>query len=204
MKENINLTVDKIIELGNLSLNFAKTNRFTLHQDGVRPESDTDHTFMLALLGCSLANSFYKDKLDIGLVSQFAMIHDLVEVYAEDTDTLVNNSVEAKKEKQERERKSIERIKEEFGSRFPYIHETIEKYEAQDTKEARFIKILDKILPRITNILNGSASNKKRKTKEEYALFLEGEMVKHEIYREEFPEVLSFFDEINKRTLDAF
>jgi hypothetical protein len=54
MKENINRTVDKIIELGNLSLNFSKTNRITLHQDGLRPESDTDHTFMLNLLACSL------------------------------------------------------------------------------------------------------------------------------------------------------
>lgn len=204
MKENLNVIVDKIVELGNLPLNFAKTNRFTLHQDGIRPESDTDHTFMLSLIACSLADSFYKDILDIGLVSQFAMIHDLVEVYAEDTDTLVNNSVEAKKEKQEREHKSIERIKEEFGSEFPYIHETIEKYEAQDTKEARFVKLLDKILPRITNILNGSASNKKRKTKEEYAVFLESSMSQHEHYREEFSELLDIFYEINKRTLDSY
>ncbi len=204
MVENINSTVDKIIELGNLSLNFSKIDRATLHQDGLRQESDTDHTFMLNLLACSLVDSFYKDILDIGLVSQFALVHDIVEVYAGDTDTLINNSEEAKKEKQEKESKSLERIKKEFSLEFPYVHKMIERYESQDTKEARFIKILDKILPRITNILNGCASNKKIKTKEEYSIFLESEKLKYNPYREEFPELFLLFDEINKRTLDAF
>ncbi len=204
MRENINLTVDKIIELANLSLEFAKTNRATLHQDGIRPESDTDHTFMLNLLACSLVDSIYKDRLDIGLVSQFALIHDIVEVYADDTDSLVNDSMEAKKEKEERERKSLERIKNEFGSEFPYIHQMIEKYESQNTPEARFIKILDKILPKLSNILNGCVSNKKRKTKEEYAIFLDSEMNKYKPFNDEFPELFLFFKEINKRTLDSF
>ena len=111
--------IDKVFELAKLSLDFAKVNRVTHHEDGIRNESDTDHTFMLSLIACSLADTFYKDKLDIGLVSQFALVHDLVEVHVGDTNSFINVSEEARKEKQERERKSLEKIKDEFGENFP-------------------------------------------------------------------------------------
>ncbi|MBP9765616.1 MAG: HD domain-containing protein [Candidatus Pacebacteria bacterium] len=204
MEKDINLISDKILELADLSLNFSKINRVTLHQDGKRPESDTDHTFMLSLLACSFANTFYKDKLDIGLVSQFATVHDLVEVYAGDTDTLVYNGENAKKIKEEKELESVQRIKKEFGLEFPWIHETIEKYESQYTKEARFIKIIDKILPKITGIFNNGIAIKRRKNKEEYRRFLEDQINSYKKYNEEFPELFLVFNEINKRSLDAF
>lgn len=50
--------VDKVLDLAKLSLLFAKTNRAVFHEDGVTPESDTDHTFMLALIGLFFGGYF--------------------------------------------------------------------------------------------------------------------------------------------------
>ncbi|MEN9338422.1 MAG: hypothetical protein RI945_147 [Candidatus Parcubacteria bacterium] len=196
--------IDRVFDLARLSLTFAKTNRVTRHEDGIRLESDTDHTFMLSLISCSLADTFYKDKLDIGLVSQFVTVHDLVEVYAGDTDSLVNSSLEAKKEKEQKEHESLERIKNEFGIEFPWIHQTIEKYESQDTQEARFVKLVDKILPKLTSVFNNASAIKIRKTKEEYQVFVDDQLASFNSYIEEFPELLIFFKYINKRTLECF
>lgn len=143
----------KITKLASLALDFGKVDRITSHQDGIHPESDTDHTVMLGILGTALASKLYKD-LDLGLVAQFALVHDLVEVHAGDTPTLVGVTPDFSKKKEKREKIAFNKIKKEFGGHFDWIHETIEKYEKLDTKEARFIKVLDKILPKITVILN--------------------------------------------------
>lgn len=68
---------NKIEELASLVLDFGKVDRITAHQDGVFPESDTDHTVMLGVIGVSLAKRLYND-LDLGLIAQFALVHDLV------------------------------------------------------------------------------------------------------------------------------
>lgn len=94
-----------------------------------------------------------------GLVSQFAIIHDFVEVYAGDTPTLHITHKDLFKEKEEREKLAYEKIKEEFYETFPWISETIDKYEKLDTKEARFIKVIDKVLPKLTVVLNNGTSS---------------------------------------------
>lgn len=144
-----------ILSLCSLLLDFGKVERITCHQDGVTHESDTDHTVMLAVFGSALAFQLYPN-LDIGLVAQFALVHDLVEVYAGDTPTLIDMTEDFMSEKKARETTALEKIAEEFWHTFPWIHTTIERYEKLDTKEARFIKVLDKILPKITVVLNGA------------------------------------------------
>jgi putative hydrolase of HD superfamily len=188
--------VDKVFDLAKLSLAFAKVNRVTHHEDGIRPESDTDHTFMLSLIACSLADTFYKDKLDIGLVSQFALIHDLVEVYAGDTNSFVNVSEESRKEKEERERKSLEKIKDQFGKDFPWIHTKIEEYESQNSKEARFVKFVDKILPELSHVLSGfSYINNSGLGKDYFLDFLDTKYHSLERkYGSDFPEILYLYN----------
>jgi hypothetical protein len=68
---------DAIVDLGRLVLRFGRTYRITLHDDGTTPESDTDHTVMLALIACALAPTV-DTRLDMGLVGQYALVHDLV------------------------------------------------------------------------------------------------------------------------------
>lgn len=198
--------IEKVLELAKLSFLFAKTNRATFHEDGLRPESDTDHTFALSLIACSIADTFYKDSLNIGLVSQFALIHDLVEVYAKDTDTFLNNSEESQKLKHEREAEALERIGKEFNLEFPWAHRLIEEYETQSNKEARFVKLIDKFLPEITNLLNNFAYIKSvNADREKFYSFYKGKFERlKDANIEEFPEVIKIYETISNRMYDLY
>jgi 5'-deoxynucleotidase YfbR-like HD superfamily hydrolase len=149
---------DALLALGGLSLQFATINRSTLLADGVNHESDTDHTVMLGLLACALASAVSPD-LDTGKVAQFALVHDLVEVYAGDTDTFGMVDDSRWENKKVREQKAFERIQKEFGAIFPWLINTIAEYESLESSEAKFIKTLDKALPKVTRYWNNGAMN---------------------------------------------
>lgn len=154
--------IQAIIDLGTLALAFGRVNRITCHPDGVTPESDTDHTVMLGLVACAFAERF-APTLDRGRIAEFALVHDLVEVYAGDTATARIMTDADHLDKEEREMAALARIKEEFDTELPWIGETIASYERRDTPEARFVKVVDKALPKITNILNGGVTFKGQK-----------------------------------------
>lgn len=141
-----------VIALGELALAFGRVPRITYHPDGTTPESDTDHTVMLSLIACSLAGRL---GLDVGEVAQLALIHDLVEVYAGDTATLRQPSAQDTAAKRRREHESFERIRARFGQAFPWLVEALQRYERQDSREARFVRGLDKCIVKITHLLNG-------------------------------------------------
>ena len=63
-------------------------------------------------------------------------------------------SEQDQKTKEEAEGKALERIKKEYADSFPWIAETIEAYESLATPEARFVKVFDKALPKLTHVLN--------------------------------------------------
>jgi 5'-deoxynucleotidase YfbR-like HD superfamily hydrolase len=185
-----------LIEVGKLILQFAKVNRVTLHEDGVRPESDTDHTVMLSVCACALAEKLYPE-LDRGKVAQFAIIHDLVEAYAMDTDSF-GLSEEGKRAKEDREHEAFVRIEREFKEVFPWIHNTIASYEVLDTKEARFVKTVDKCMTKITHLLNRGAYFKRRGlTQNEMWNNYQNIVRDAEIrYGAEFPEIIALSDEL--------
>lgn len=143
--------VDAVTNLGLLSLKFGEVNRITFHADGTTPESDTTHTVMLGLVACALAKEV---GLDTGMVARFALVHDLVEVYAGDIPTLRALSVDAKADKKSREHAAYSRIVSEFGLDLPWVDRTIATYERQEIREARFVRAVDKLLPKITHVAN--------------------------------------------------
>lgn len=190
-----------LIDIGKLAFRFSKTNRVTLHEDG-EPESDTDHTVMLSLCACALAPALYKEKLDIGKVAQFAIVHDLVEAYVGDTNT-INISEGDRTQKEKREMDSLLKIEKEFKHVYPWIHTTIAEYERKDTPEARFVKTLDKSMSKITNTINKGAALRKLGT-------TQNEIEKHFInqlneyrkkYGQEFPELMDITEELMNNML---
>ncbi len=185
----------KILSLCSLILDFGKVNRKSCHQDGTTFESDTDHTVMLGILACAIASKLYKN-LDLGLIAQFALIHDLVEVHAGDTPTLVGISEEFFQDKEAREAEALLKIKEEFGTEFPWIHQTIEKYESLDTKEAKYIKTLDKVLPKITVVLNNAKfiNDNNYVTKEEAKKSFDIQRIKLTNLIPDMPEILDIWE----------
>jgi 5'-deoxynucleotidase YfbR-like HD superfamily hydrolase len=147
---------DRLLDLGRLSLRLGTVDRITFHPDGVTPESDTDHTVMLGLVACAIADAYFP-ALDRGLVAQFAFVHDVVEAYAGDMPTLRALSARQKAQKRSRERAAWQRIRDELRT-LPWLAEMIAKYEAQDTAEARFVRAVDKLVPKLAHILNTAAT----------------------------------------------
>lgn len=144
-----------VVALGALALRFGLVDRITYHEDGETPESDTDHTVMLGLVACAYAAA--RDPgLDVGRVAVYALVHDLVEVYAGDTPTLVIDDDE-RDAKHRREAAALERIRDEF-TELPWVAETIDAYESGADPEARYVRAADKVMPRITHILNRGAT----------------------------------------------
>lgn len=147
---------DALLDLARLALQFGQIDRTAVyHPDGVTPESDTDHTVMLGWAACSLAARCYPH-LDLGLIAQFALVHDAPEVYAGDTQTL-RIDAEGRAAKAAREAAAIDRLDDEFGDRLPWFPEAIRLYEAQQLPEARFVRGLDKVLPKLVHLLDGCA-----------------------------------------------
>lgn len=191
---------DDIVRLAQLSLSFGKIPRATLHEDGKRPESDTDHTVMLSLVASGLAEAYYPH-LDLGLIAQFSLVHDLVEVYAGDTPTL-KITAEQKQDKKVREHAAMERIEQEFAESFPFVPRMISRYETQTEPEARFVRAVDKIIPKATHILNHGATLRsqtisKADARKTYAQ--QGEDMK--TYASDFPEILELREELIERML---
>ena len=159
-------TLESVISLGKLVLQFGRIKRATYHEDGDTVESDTDHTVMLGVVACAFAEQF-APKLDKGKIAQFALVHDLVETYAGDVPTLAFMSEKEVLDKAEKEDLALQRIANEFDSTLPWVAKTIEEYETLQTPEARFVKVLDKVMPKITHILNKGVAIDKQGHKSE-------------------------------------
>jgi putative hydrolase of HD superfamily len=141
--------IEHAIAVAKAALTFGQVRRATLHPDGTE-ESDATHTVMLAMLVADLARA---EGLDAGLAVQFAMVHDLPETYAGDTCTARGLSPEEAAAKAAREAASLDRLRSELGPCWSTL--MMHRYEEQREPEARLVRYVDKILPKLTHILNG-------------------------------------------------
>lgn len=194
--------VEDVIELGKLSLLFGRVERATFHEDGRRPETDTDHTVMLSLIACSLAERFYPE-LDTGLIAQYALVHDLIEAYAGDVPTLkISEGQRAAKEAREKE--ALRRIAYELTVAFPFIPHAISSYETGVAPEARFVKAVDKMVPKINHILNKGATLRSQGLKKHEAQATYDRQ-KYELreYASDFPVLLDLRDALVARMMSS-
>ena len=106
-----------------------------------RAETDGEHAFTLAMIALSL-NERLNMKLDAGKIAQYALVHDLVEVHAGDLSVKAAEADHALKNSREHE--AYQKIKADFSGSFPWIHQTIELYEARADKESKFVYVIDK------------------------------------------------------------
>lgn len=194
MSQNKSMTenAEGLVDIGKLVFQFARVNRVTRHEDGETPESDTDHTVMVSVCACALAKKLYPDSLDLGLVAQYAIVHDLVEAYAQDTDSFGIAHTD-RKEKEAREHAAFLRIEQEFKDVYPWVAEMIASYESLSTKEARFVKTVDKLMTKISHILNEGEYFKRRGLDAETMWNNYQVMTREaeEKYGKEFPEILA-------------
>jgi putative hydrolase of HD superfamily len=177
-------THDNLVELVELALAFGKVDRLTRHPDGT-PESDTTHTVMLAIVCCYL-NRTLGLGLAEGLIVQLALVHDLHEAICGDESTLRQDPA-ALAMKRWREASAIEELQS-----FPWVAERSQQYHQQASRESRFVRAVDKLLPKLTHLLNGGAVLKsERMSREEFhAAIMERQYRDMETYCRDLPEIL--------------
>jgi putative hydrolase of HD superfamily len=154
-----------------------------------RYENDAEHSWGLALLAAAIAPQIDRN-LDVGKICQYAVVHDLVEVYADDT----SNFAPIKKlaSKSQREEAALRQIEQEFAH-FPWIAATINEYEQKTSEEARFVYALDKYLPVYFDYLDQARLFRERKlTLDDYNKALEA----HRKKAHSHPVIAEYYEEI--------
>lgn len=148
---------DALVHMADLALAFGRIDRTgPCHPDGT-PESDSDHTVMLGWVAPSLAD-LINDRMgfahyDVHRIASYALVHDAVEVYAGDTCTIrVTEDDLAAKE--ERESLAGLRLRNEFNARLPWFAKMVDSYESQADREARFVRAVDKVLPKMVHLVD--------------------------------------------------
>ncbi len=151
MKADLN----RLIELQRLLLSFSQVDRSVhrKHAGKFVQENDAEHSYNLAMTGWYLTQWF--PELDRDLVICYALVHDLIEVYA--GDTYIYGEKEKIDSKEQREAEAAHRLKQEWGD-FDAMNATIEKYEHKADRESQFVYALDKIMPIMLVYINDGYS----------------------------------------------
>jgi len=144
------LDLTKIIDFVRLLDKFRKVERMIRVDGEDRYENDVEHSYNLAMLAWYIIENHDLD-LDRDKVIKYALVHDLVEVYAGDTYVYTKNQDELDS-KEDREKEAADRLKKEIPE-FKDLHKLIDSYEKLEDKESRFVSALDKIQP-VLNIYN--------------------------------------------------
>lgn len=134
----------RLLDLQKLLLKFSQIERVVdrRHKDGYVRESDTEHSYNLAMTAWFLAPYF--PHLDKDELIRIGLVHDLVEVHAGDTYIYANK--ELLDSKPLREAAALKQLEQEWPD-FTELTNTINSYENRTSEEAKFIYALDKIMP---------------------------------------------------------
>lgn len=135
------------LTLGALAMQFARVERVPRYDEQSR-ENDAEHSYMLALVAPEIARAHFPF-LDEGLVAQYAIVHDLVELKTADvaTFTLNEQQLAAKAAAEHAALSSL------LGELPPYTADLLARYEAQTDREAVFVRLMDKLLPVVVDIV---------------------------------------------------
>lgn len=193
---------DAVTELGLLATRFAAVNRTCCYwPDQVTPESDTDHTVMLGWVAPALAALLYPGRLDTGLVTEFAVLHDAVEVFAGDTPTLLISDA-GMRAKAAREAEAAREWDRRFAARLPWVTDRLGRYERQQEPEARFVRAVDKLLTRILHEGDRCAGlHEIGMTASELSAAIGQTTARVAVYAADFPELLALSSELARRTI---
>lgn len=156
--------------------------------DETRYENDAEHSFSLALICGEMADQL--EGLSTDRVVTKAIIHDLVEVYADDTSVW---DEEGLKDKATREHEAFEELKQEYGHN-SWMIRNIEEYEGRQTEEDKFVYAMDKLLAVLIIVNNDGKFWKENGV--DYSRYLE----KYNEKRRQVAEhqaVLKWYDEVH-------
>lgn len=134
----------KILGFVELTQNFRGIERDILLSKEKRLENNTEHSYQLAVV-CWYIIGIEEFDLDIDKVIRYALIHDLVEVYAGDT-PLYSSTNDYLLSKERREKEAATLIGDQFPE-FADLHASIQEYKEKLNAESKFVYAVDKLLP---------------------------------------------------------
>lgn len=173
----------------------------TVHPDN-RRENVAEHTLMLVKVSISLAQEYYPD-LDPGKVAIFASLHDDVEAYVGDTptDSVAQHDPDAKKK---REEAGLKKLISEYSVVAPMYVQGIKEYETQQIPEARFVRVVDKLMVELIHIPNKGAELRKYydKSSARQATLMNAEKLKRQY--PEFGEMIDVRSEIARYLIATY
>lgn len=178
-----------ILDLGALSEQLAAEERFFLvaHASG-RNENDSEHAHMLTRVAPIIAMRYYP-KLNPGLTSLYATVHDDIEAYVGDVPTHeLTDEVES--HKTGLEKKGLEQLLKEYAHIPEYISLLL-AYEEQKDPESRFVRMLDKVMTLNMHIFNAGAPLHDYWTKDEFLKFANS---KTERYKKQYPDFIEVLE----------
>lgn len=123
-------------------------------------ENDTEHSYMVSLYASRYHGKYYPDdpEIDPVKIKEYAEVHDWVEILAGDTVTLGMTEDEyAAKAAHEEEslRVLLDLLRRKDLDTYAGV---LDEYESQDSKSARFVKAVDKLMPRFVNLAGDGIS----------------------------------------------
>lgn len=122
--------------------------RQTYLTGAAKQENDAEHAWHMAIMTL-LLSEYANEKIDVLKTISMLLIHDLVEIDAGDTYAYDDAALASQ---EEREKKAADRIfgllPQDQGERFRALWE---EFEARETPEARFAKVMDNIQPVMLN-----------------------------------------------------
>lgn len=148
---DFNKVMDFIIQIDGLKRVFRQTKIV----GGERFENDAEHSWHISVMAYALGE-FFDGAADVSRAVKMLLIHDVVELYAGDTYCY---NIEANKDKYERELASAKKV---FGLLPKDIAEEFMslwlEFDEEETPDAIFASIMDKIQPLILNYQNKGES----------------------------------------------
>ncbi len=115
-----------------------------------RNENVAEHSWHLAMYVMLFRNEFEND-LDYSKMLEFALIHDLVEIYAGDTYIFDKEKLKDKKEREDKAAKKLySQLPLDLKKRFENLYN---EYENQKSEESKIVYSFDKLQPMIQNLL---------------------------------------------------
>lgn len=143
MTDRLSAISDFLIELDALK----SVNRRTYINGGERVENSAEHSWHLAM-ACWAFADFLDEDYDVTKLLKLALVHDIGEIGAGDTFLYSKDRGDAHVE----ERKYVEEIASHPGNPIRDILEYWDEQEAGASKEAKLLKVIDRLLPFLHNI----------------------------------------------------
>lgn len=131
----------KVLPIIKLAADFANVMRVLRYREG-HTENDAEHSYQLAMT-CWSTNHQYELELDDEKILKYALIHDLVELYAGDTDAFGDKKKIAAKKKNEAA--AFRKLKQNYPN-FGEIFEAIDEYNRKINQEAHLVNVMDKLV----------------------------------------------------------